>query len=163
MLYIKIISGTYGYRAERDGEVEPKAVGDICCVEDTEVDRLVSLGVAEIVGEPNRSADTDNAATDSAEMGDDETDGTYEDDAETRDDADNTEIPTKDELMKMSKAELLSRAIDLGIEDMSNANTKSEIADAILAMGETEDTTEWDGEDEDSEPPSGDAAQEAVV
>lgn len=163
MLYVKIISGTYGYRAEQDGEVEPKVVGDICCVGDTEADRLVNLGVAEIVGEPDRSANTDNAATDSTEMGDDETDDTYEDDAETREDADNTEIPTKDELMKMSKAELLSRAIDLGIEDLSNVNTKSEIADAILAMGEPEDTTEWDGEDEDAEPPSGDAAQEAVV
>lgn len=140
MLNVKITSGIYGYRTEPSGPVEPKGVGDICSVSEDEAARLVRLGVAEIIDAALNQQPFEYRADDNAVM----------DEAK---------------LKKMSKAELLSLAIDFGIDgDLPEGATKAQIIAAIIAADADSATTESEGEDgEDSAPPTNDAAEDAVV
>ena len=141
MARVRIISGTYGYRPPGSKHPVPKRIGDTVTVSDDEALRLITLKVAKLVdaqspvsplsvlhdgpGENSEGVDTD---ADQIPPGSDEGADTAEAvighlDAE--------------QLMELTKAELLKLADELGV-DVSSSDNKAEI---VAALTQTEVTT----------------------
>lgn len=161
MKTVIIKNGTYGHRPTSDGRVIPISIGETCSVPDEEAERLVSLGVADVIDDSAvvDVATTGNAAND-ADAGkhttddDNGTDGRTDDDNDHQEDG--VEIPdcltivdkhiTKASAMRMKREDLDRLATDLGI-DISGCEKKEDVADLIVAVElEIE-------EDDDNAPP----------
>ncbi len=145
---IKIISGTYGWRPDKNGSVEPVSKGGTCEVPDTEAARLVGLGVASYVDasaqlpagpptppaggpEPPSQSTSTPGVNPAAQAGTGGETGSSGEEETAR-------------LEKMPKDDLIQMAQDLGV-DISGAKNKHEIAVLIAAS---------DGSDSEEAPPA---------
>lgn len=137
MARVRIISGTYGYRPPSSKHPVPKRIGDTVTVSDDEAVRLITLKVAELVdaqspvsplsvlsdgfGENSESADTD---ADQIPPESDEA-------------ADTADVIIghldAEQLMELTKAELLKLADEMGV-DVSSSDNKAEIVAALTQV-----------------------------
>ncbi|MGM9640375.1 MAG: Rho termination factor N-terminal domain-containing protein [Faecousia sp.] len=150
MKRVRIIRGVYGHKPYGTGRVRPVGIGDTVDVPDEEAERLVFLGVAEMVPET-----PSNVYEDVATLQDGQTDGEPgmgvdaevlcgESDAEGR----AASAIDPEQLKTMTNAKLRELAEAMGIHTAKLKN-KAELIDAITSAqvipGNEEETVE-DGE-----------------
>lgn len=134
MARVRIIRGTYGYRPPGSMHPMPKRIGDIVTVNDDEAIRLITLKVAELVDVQSpvsplsvRPEDADK----SCESVDTESDKIP---PEGDQGAAAANVTTghldAEQLMELTKAELLKLANEMGV-DVSSSDNKAEIVAAI--------------------------------
>ena len=140
---IKIVKGVYGY-VDKHGFVRPKDCNSEPFVTSPEQEaRLVKLGVAEYVGEPEKvSAVNEPAQVQSSEI------------------SEEVSHLDPDQLKELTNAELKKMAEEMSI-DTSKLKTKAQLIEAITAVdvvpGSDEDS---EGVEDDGEaPPAFDAAE----
>lgn len=146
---VKIISGTYGWRPDKDGSVEPVSKGGTCEVSDAEAARLIGLGVASYVEPP---ADLPAKAPDAPPApppGDEEPPASLQDtpneeppaEALTGGKEGNPDAAEVARLERMQRTDLEQMATDLGVDSAAifGAKNKHDLAVLIVAAGEPED------------------------
>lgn len=137
MARVQIISGAYGYRPPGSKHPVPKRIGDTVTVSDSEAQRLIKLKVAALIDERTpvavTSAPTDGSG-DSSESVDTDADQIPPESDERADTADViVGHLDAEQLMELTKAELLKLADEMGI-DVSNSDNKAEIVAAITQV-----------------------------
>ena len=140
MARVRIISGTYGYRPPGSKHPVPKRIGDTVTVSDGEAQRHINLKVAALVDEHMPIAAT-GAPVDTL---DDNLKGVDTDSTQTPPEsdegADTANVTTghldAEQLMELTKAELLKLAEEMGA-DVSSSDNKTEIV-AAIAQAEVE-------------------------
>ena len=140
---IKIVKGVYGY-VDKHGFVRPKDCNSEPFVTSPEQEaRLVKLGVAEYVGEPEKAEPVNEPA---------QAQSPQNDEAVAHLDP--------DQLKELTNAELKAMAEDMGI-DTAKLKTKAQFIEAITAVdvvpGPDEGSEEM--EDDGEAPPTFDAAE----
>lgn len=137
MARVQIISGAYGYRPPGSKHSVTKRIGDIVTVSDGEAQRLISLKVAALIEEQMPVAATGAPVS------------TLDDKPESVDTG-STQTPTEggegaaadnvttghldaEQLMDLTKAELLKLADEMGV-DVSSSDNKAEIVAAITQV-----------------------------
>lgn len=150
MKRVRIIRGVYGHKPYGTGRVRPVGIGDTVDVPDEEAERLVFLGVAEMVPEPPSNGDEDVAT-----IQDGQTDGEPGTgmDAEVlcgENDAEGSTAYTLDpeQMKSMTNAKLRELAEAIGISTARLKN-KAELIAAITAVQNvpaTEEESVVDGE-----------------
>ncbi len=142
MARVRIISGAYGYRPPGSKHPVTKRIGDTAVVSDSEAQRLVNLKVAALIDEQTSVADAsvpaaaldDNSGgvdTDSAQSPPEGDEGAAADEATTG-------HLDAEQLMELTKAELLKLAEEMDV-DVSSSDNKAEI---VAAITQTEVMTE---------------------
>lgn len=142
---VKIISGTYGWRPDKDGSVEPVSKGGTCEVSDAEAVRLVGLGVASYVESLAEVPSVPPAPPPGIEeppappqdtTGEEPPTGPPVSGGEGGPDA--TEVAR---LERMQRPDLEQMATDLGVDSATifGAKNKHDLAVLIVAAGEPED------------------------
>lgn len=140
---IKIVKGVYGY-VDKHGFVRPKDCNSEPFVTSPEQEaRLVKLGVAEYVDEPEKAEPVNEPAQVQSSKNDEE-----------------TARLDPEQLKELTNAELKTMAEDMGI-DTAKLKTKAQLIEAITAVdvvpGPDEDS---EGMEDDGEaPPAFDAAE----
>lgn len=143
---VKIISGTYGWRPDKDGSVEPVSKGGTCEVSDAEAARLVGLGVASYVEPPVEPSTKAPAVPPASPPGGEEPPAPSRD---TPDEEPPTEPPVSGgegdpdaaevaRLERMSKGDLEKMAQDMGVH-ISGARNNHERAVLIAAASTSDD------------------------
>lgn len=140
---IKIVKGVYGY-VDKHGFVRPKDCNSEPFVTSPEQEaRLVKLGVAEYVDEPEKAEPVNEPAQAQSSKNDEE-----------------TARLDPDQLKELTNAELKAMAKDMDI-DTAKLKTKAQLIEAITAVdvvpGPDEGSEEM--EDDGEAPPTFDAAE----
>ncbi len=140
MARVRIISGAYGYRPPGSKHPVTKRIGDIVTVSDDEAIRLITLKVAELVDAQSPVSPLSalpEEADKSYQSVDTESDKIP---PESDEGADTANVTTghldAEQLMELTKAELLKLAEEMGA-DVSSSDNKTEIV-AAIAQAEVE-------------------------
>ena len=137
MAKVRIISGTYGYRPPNSKHPVSKSIGDIVTISDDEAMRLITLKVTELVDAQSPVSPL-SALSDELDKS---CEGVDTDLAkappESDEDADTAEVIIghldAEQLMELTKAELLKLADEMGV-DVSSSDSKAEIVAAITQV-----------------------------
>lgn len=142
---VKIISGTYGWRSDKGGSVEPVSKGGTCEVSDAEAARLVGLGVASYVESPAEAPNTPPAPPPGVEEPPAPPQDTPGEEPPTgppvnggEGDPDAAEVAR---LERMQRPDLEQMATDLGVDSATifGAKNKHDLAVLIVAAGDPDD------------------------
>lgn len=142
---VKIISGTYGWRPDKDGSVEPVSKGGTCEVSDAEAARLVGLGVASYVESSAEAPSVPPASPPGGEEPPAPSQDTPGEEPLTgppvsggEGDPDAAEVAR---LERMQRPDLEQMATDLGVDSATifGAKNKHDLAVLIVAAEEPED------------------------
>lgn len=136
MVKIRIISGGYGYKTNGINKLKDRN-SEPFFVEEAEANRLISLGVAQIVNTDvatPKNHDYDTGAginlseNENGENGENETDNGMDEN-----DTDLTAHLSKEQLLEMTNKDLKKLAEDMGI-DTSKMKVKKDYIDAIIEV-----------------------------
>ena len=148
MVRVMITRGTYGWRPVGSRHSVAVSRGEYCEVSQEEALRLQELGVGEIINDPPKYP-AEEVATNPAPSFD--TDAGDDTPNQIERDTDDVNAYNVDDLMELTKKDLLAMAADLGL-DPSKSATKEALAN-MIAEAEIPDQDAIDASIEGETPP----------